>query len=48
MIAYYIGGYLLMVAIFCGILGGRAAFDVFMYAGVIFLVIGFVWDMVMS
>lgn len=48
MIAYYIGGYLLMVSIFCGILGGRAAFDVFLYAGVTFIVAGFVWDMVMS
>lgn len=44
MIAYYIGGYLLMVAIFCGILGGKTGFDLFMYAGVSFLVAGFVWE----
>ena len=48
MICYYIGGYLLMVDMFCGILGGRAEFDLCLYAGVSFLVAGFVWDRVMS
>jgi hypothetical protein len=38
---YYIGGYFLMVSIFCGVLGSRAAFDLFMYIGVAFLCAGF-------
>lgn len=39
MIGYYIGGYFFMVAIFCGAMGGVAAFNLFAGAGVLFCVL---------
>lgn len=37
MILYYIGGYLLMVAIFCGILSSKVGFNLFSAIGAVII-----------
>lgn len=46
MIGYYLGGYLLTAAIFCGIVGGREAFNFFASLGVLVLLVSMFWGMV--
>lgn len=48
MIGFYIGGFMWMIAVLCGMMGGADSFAFFAYVGLVPIGLNVVWSVVMK